>query len=134
MKKIIFLNALILIFALGINVEAMFGQCTNADAVVGAGNGHTNTGSEYLGFSNSFGPLNFQNFGTTFIQLTTAGLVGIGTASSIPPVWQLEVDQAINVNIPAINAATGYYMIDRNTVLHNGGTANIFTGVRPREL
>ena len=95
----------------------------------GAANNTWVLGTEYIGWSNGGYELQFHTAGTEKMRITPAGFVGIGTASSIPPVWQLEVDQAINVNISSINATTGYYMIDRNTVLHNFGNGNIFTGV-----
>ena len=99
-------------------------QSTNSDFAPGAGLGHLYSGvGDFVGWTNSAGPLNFQNSGTTYIQLSTAGLIGIGTAT-IPPFFQLDVSGEINIGSP-----TNYYMIGGQTVLHNFGNGNIFTGV-----
>ena len=49
------------------------------------------------------------------------GKVGIGINN---PLWQLDVADEINISQPR-----NYYMIGGETVLHNAGTENIFTGV-----
>ncbi len=96
------------------------GQATVAGAL---GTPNFNTGIEFVGFTNSLGPLMLQNGGSTYIQLETSGMVGIGTAA-IPATLQLEVSSEINIVSPA-----NYYMIGGSTVLHNYGTNNLFTGV-----
>ncbi len=49
------------------------------------------------------------------------GKVGIGINN---PLWQLDVADEINISQPR-----NYFMIGGETVLHNAGTENIFTGV-----
>lgn len=125
MKKISFYLIILLHLGLLQNIKT-FGQSTVAN---GTGFGHTWTANtDFVGWSNGIGPLDFQNNGIVNMQMTTGGMVGIGSAS-IPPSFQLDVMDAININTSTFSAATTFYMINAETVLHNFGAGNIFSGV-----
>ena len=89
-------------------------------------------GAEYIGANGtSIFPLELKtipplsiNFYTNNLPRATIlgnGRVGIGINN---PLWQLDVADEINISQPR-----NYYMIGGETVLHNAGTENIFTGV-----
>ena len=89
-------------------------------------------GAEYIGANGtSIFPLELKtipplsiNFYTNNLPRATIlgnGKVGIGINN---PLWQLDVADEINISQPR-----NYYMIGGETVLHNAGTENIFTGV-----
>ena len=89
-------------------------------------------GAEYIGANGtSIFPLELKtipplsiNFYTNNLPRATIlgnGKVGIGINN---PLWQLDVADEINISQPR-----NYFMIGGETVLHNAGTENIFTGV-----
>ncbi len=89
-------------------------------------------GAEYIGANGtSIFPLELKtipplsiNFYTNNLPRATIlgnGRVGIGINN---PLWQLDVADEINISQPR-----NYFMIGGETVLHNAGTENIFTGV-----
>jgi hypothetical protein len=71
-----------------------------------------------ISFYTNAGPGAFNNMRMTILG---NGKVGIGINN---PLWQLDVADEINISQPR-----NYYMIGGETVLHNAGTENIFTGV-----
>jgi hypothetical protein len=71
-----------------------------------------------ISFYTNAGAGTFNNMRMTILG---NGRVGIGINN---PLWQLDVADEINISQPR-----NYYMIGGETVLHNAGTENIFTGV-----
>ena len=71
-----------------------------------------------ISFYTNAGPGAFNNMRMTILG---NGKVGIGINN---PLWQLDVADEINISQPR-----NYFMIGGETVLHNAGTENIFTGV-----
>ncbi len=114
------------------NVSLIFAQSTSATFNVIIPNRPNIAGNDYVGWDNTVNvPLEIRHnanqsiiFYTTGIQRATIlgnGRVGIGINN---PLWQLDVADEINISQPR-----NYYMIGGETVLHNAGTENIFTGV-----
>ena len=124
------------LFALSIllcNLRFAYSQATsgnNANAPVGANDyigwtSGTNTplvikneDAQPIHFYTNAGAGTFNNMRMTILG---NGRVGIGINN---PLWQLDVADEINISQPR-----NYYMIGGETVLHNAGTENIFTGV-----
>ncbi|MFN8234978.1 MAG: hypothetical protein U0X89_02490 [Bacteroidia bacterium] len=124
------------LFALSIllcNLRFAYSQATsgnNANAPVGANDyiGWTSGTNTPLVIKNEDAqPIHFYTnagagtFNNMRMIILGNGRVGIGINN---PLWQLDVADEINISQPR-----NYYMIGGETVLHNAGTENIFTGV-----